>query len=87
MHQRRSYTLLAMAADAEGKPAAASAALGLRAQVSGTSLPSDFPHRAAVIAAGYPCVEDLPDRGDDAIPELTLNGLSPTDAADVAAAL
>lgn len=86
MHLRRYYTLLTMAADADGQAAAASAVLGLRAAVEGTPLPSTFPHRAAVIAAGYPCVEDLPP-AVEAPAELALHGLSPTDAADVAAAL
>ena len=96
MHLRRYYTTLAAAADLDGSPAAASVALGMRAQIAGTALASDFPHRAELLAAGYPCREDLPDLDADPDPdearaalreELVRHGLDATAAAEVTAAL
>lgn len=95
MHIRRYYTVLAAAADLEGN-AAASVALGMRGQEAGTPLASTFPHRAAVIAAGYPCAEDLPDLASDPDPpgaraalreELLRHGLAASAADDVIASL
>ncbi len=96
MHLRRYYTILAAAADLEGNQAAASVAIGMRAAVAGTALPSNFPARSALVAAGYPCVEDLPDIAADPDPadaraalldELVRHGLAASDAALVTAAL
>lgn len=96
MHARRYYSVLAAAADLEGLAAAASVALGVRASIAGTALAADMPHREALVAAGYPCREDLPDLASDPDPEtaraalldeLTRHGLSPSAASDVVAAL
>lgn len=96
MHLRRYYTILAAAADLEGSPAAASVALGMRNVVAGTALATTFPHRADLIAAGYLCLEDLPDLAADPDPatartalleELVRHGLTTSAAADVVAAL
>lgn len=96
MHLRRYYSVLAAAADLEGSPAAASVALGLRAAIAGTSHAVDFPHRGDLIAAGYLCLEDLPDLAADPDPdtartalleELVRHGLTTSAAGDVVGAL
>lgn len=74
MHTRRWNELLRQSADAEGLCAVASVRLGERNAVSGTSIPSTFPGRPALVASGYACTEDLPDPScddvDDARAEL-----------------
>jgi hypothetical protein len=96
VHLRRYYTALRAAALSEGLHASASVALGLRNAEAGTALPSGFPHRVDLIAAGYACVEDLGDPTSDPDPddaraelrrELVRAGLRLSAAADVVAAL
>ena len=96
MHLRRYYTTLAAAADLDGSPAAAGVALGMRARIEGTPHDGSFPHREELVAAGYPCREDLPDLASDPDPigarealvdELVRHGLSPSAAARVVASL
>lgn len=74
MHARRWYERLRQTADAEGLCAVASVRLGERNAVSGTTLPTSFPGRAALVTSGYACTEDLPDSTcesvDDARAEL-----------------
>lgn len=67
MHPRRGYERLRQAAEAEGLRAVASVRLGERNAVSGTAIPTNHPARAALVAAGYACTEDLPDPDVDAL--------------------
>lgn len=96
MHLRRHYVELRARALSEGSRAIASVVLGQRDAVPGTALPLAFPHRAALLAAHYACVEDLGDPASDPYPddaraelrrELRAAGLSASAAADVVAAL
>lgn len=96
MHLRRHYVEARARALAEGRTASASVFLGLRDAVPGTALPSDFPHRAALAAARYACLEDLGDPASDPYPddaarqlcvELRAAGLRGSDALEVVAAL
>lgn len=54
-------------AEAEGLHAVASVRLGNRNAVSGTSIPTGYPSRTELLAAGYACTEDLPDPTVDAV--------------------
>lgn len=67
MHARRWHERLRQSAEAEGLGAVASVRLGNRNAVSGTAIPTTHPSRAALVAAGYACTEDLPDPTADAL--------------------
>lgn len=83
MHARRWYELQRQAAEGERKCAVASVHKGSRDGVSGTAIPTGYPSRAALVAAGYVCTEDLPDpiEGlDDVRDELSRAGIDGDDA-------
>lgn len=67
MHARRWYERQRQAAAGERLRALASVALGQRNALAGTALPAGYPSRAALLAAGYACAEDLPDPTGDAL--------------------
>lgn len=96
MHPRRAYTVMVAAADMEGQRACAGVLLGHRNSLAGTSLAMSVPHRAALVSAGYPCLEDLGDPRTDTDPddarralitELVRHGLTGGQARDVVAHL
>lgn len=63
---------------------------GARDAVTGTTIAAPFPAAAKLLAAGYGCVEDLPELGmdpsDDAVAELERAGLTPDEVASVMSA-
>lgn len=66
MHPRRWAERLRQAAEGERLTAIASVRMGQRNALAGTVIPSGYPSRTALLAAGYACTEDLPDpTGDD----------------------
>lgn len=56
---RRFYLKKRMMARGNGEHALSGLWQGRQEAETGTDLPSDFPSRAALIAAGYPAVQDL----------------------------
>lgn len=83
MHARRWYEVQRQAAEGERSLAVASVHKGSRDRVSGTAIPSGYPSRAELLAAGYLCTEDLPDpiEGlDDVRDELSRAGIDGDDA-------
>lgn len=64
---RRWHERLRQAAEGERQRTIQGVQLGLRNAISGTSIPSGHPSRAALLAAGYLCTEDLPDPASDAV--------------------
>jgi hypothetical protein len=83
LHYRRVQTMQANGADARGSEIGG-VYRRIRDEVPGTDLPSDFPRRAEVLAAGYSAVEDLQDVTED---ELVERGMSRRAAKTVIAAL
>lgn len=66
MESRRWHERLRQAAEGERQRAVQGVQLALRNAISGTAIPAGHPSRAALLAAGYVCTEDLPDpTGDD----------------------
>ncbi len=84
MHSRRWYEVQRQAAEGERLCAVASVHKGARDRVSGTAIPTGYPSRAPLLAAGYLCTEDLPDGSieglDDARDELSRAGIDGDDA-------
>ncbi len=84
MHPRRWRERLRQAAEAEGQRANASVRRGARDARARAPHPAGLPGRAALLAAGYRCTEDLPDPAcegrDDAEAELSRVELVAADA-------
>ena len=64
-HPRRYQEVLRQAAAHQALTGSASICLGARNAVAGTGLAPPFPAAAKLVAAGYACVEDLPEHGFD----------------------
>ncbi len=84
MHQRRWYERLRQSAEAEHQRALESVQRGQRNAVPGTAIPTGYPSRTELLAAGYVCTEDLPDPTADALDDARdelgrVEGLSPDD--------
>lgn len=84
VNSHRRYAFLKMRAAAVEQSPLESAWDGIRRGEPGTAIPTTFPARALLVAAGYLVVEEI-DGADET--ELTNAGLSPQQAAAVIAAV
>lgn len=81
---RRYYLLKAIADERDYDGELSPVWRAKQAEIAGTALPVDFPHREQLAAAGYSAIEDL--AGTDA-DELSTSGLNRSQAAGVLRAL
>lgn len=81
---RRYLFVKARALRSKGEESIADAFNAKRLAEPGTQLPATFPHRAAVLAAGYLVIEELDGETQS---ELEASGLTQSQAASVLAAI